>query len=182
MVTHGTAAVLWMTATPVVVWLARRIPIVRRGVAGRLAIHLALAATVALLHVAAWRGCLTRLLEPDTIPSWPNDYVTTLFVNVLTYFILFGVAHYERATRRLRERENLEATVRAALDEARLREATLRAQPEELCRTLEEIAEGVARDVSATERALVTLAERLRRTLDERRETTITRGEADARC
>jgi hypothetical protein len=168
LVTHFAGATLWALATPLVAWLARAIPLQRRGAGWRVSAHLALATVLALVHALAWRQLLDVLL-PGEVPTWPAAYVTTIFVSVLAYLILLGVAHYGQAMSWLHEREVTTAALRAQLAEARLHAATTRAQPRALVATLEQLADRVPDDVPGTEQALADLADSLRETLDGRR-------------
>ncbi len=166
-VTHLSGALLWAVATPLVLWLTGVVTLQRRGAAWRVALHLALSAAVAVVHALAWRVALDAMLHADA-PPWPAAYVTTLFISVLAYWIVLGVGHHGRVTAWLHERERLEVTLRAEIAESRLQAATVRAQPEVIVRTLDELAETVERDVAATERAITALADELRGTLDSR--------------
>jgi hypothetical protein len=164
-VTHFIGAALWAAATPLVAGVARVLPVQRRGLTWRLLAHAALCVVVTLAQALTWHRVLTLVLGKDA-PPWPAAYVTVMFVNVLAYFILIGITHYERTMQWLRDRENTAVALRARLEEARLQDATLRAQPEAVLQTLESLADRVTWDAAGTERALADLGDRLRRTLE----------------
>jgi two-component system sensor histidine kinase AlgZ len=162
-VTQFTGAVLWAVATPLLLWLSRRLALRGPHVAWRALLHAVLAPTIALGHALVW-----HLLLGSRSPSWPAAYETSIFFGILAYLIILGGSHYGRAMEWLQERETTAAALQAEIDEARLRATTVRAQPEDILRTLDALADDVAADPRRAERELAALADGLRRALDDR--------------
>ena len=148
---------LWALLTPAVVWLARRFPISGPRRWAHLTLHLVLGAATAVLKTIADREIFAML-------SGFRMYLllSTVSLQLTTYFAIVAATHGFEYYRRSREREHLEAR----LAEARLQLLSMQLQPHFLFNTLNTIAELVHDDPEAADRMISGLSDLLRRTLD----------------
>jgi Histidine kinase len=159
------SATLWIPLTLMLLWWVRRTPIERGRVARALAsLGAAVAAVIVLRAVAVW-------LFNDAVgwyrqlPAWPILLWTSVLNNLLTAWMIVGVAHAliyaERESRRRRQAVELEAR----LAQARLDALSAQLNPHFLFNALNSIAELVHGDPAAADRMLVGLGELLRQSL-----------------
>ena len=158
---YGTGVLVWAAITPVMLASARRNPLLGGRRWWRATLHVMLACTFALVHVAAW-----QLLVRSQRPLWASGYFETMLWTVMLYAVLLALSSYHEFAARRRERETATARLRAEIAEAELTSSSLRFDPENVLARLEVLADVVMRDVSTAERALTQLAHRLRETLD----------------
>ncbi|MDB4907114.1 MAG: histidine kinase internal region [Gemmatimonadetes bacterium] len=156
---HFSAAVLWMAVTPLMLLMGRVLPIARRALAARIAVHV-----VAALAIGALHGWLWHLALGTGGPAWPAGFRTTILFTMIAYVVILSTMHYVRLAEWLRERDTEDAALHAELSEAKLRATTLEL-PELLLAELDSLSRLVLRDPAASDRALADLGERLRRTL-----------------
>jgi two-component system LytT family sensor kinase len=165
-----TCAALWAAATPGVVWLARRFPVLGAGRARAIAVHVGagLAITVVqlalytLLQAFAWRnpsyfaspaGAFTRLLVWET------------HSNFLIYLVIAGITQALDVYRDKRERELVASRLEAQLAQAQLDALRMQLHPHFLFNTLNTISVLMQQDVEAANRMLVRLSGLLRAAL-----------------
>jgi hypothetical protein len=160
LITQFTGAVLWALLTPLVLWLARRLPLQGEHFGRRAALHLVLAPGISLGHALVW-----HLLLGVRSPSWPDAYETSIFFGVFAYLVIVGANHYGTAMEWLHERQTSAAALLAELEESRLRATTMRAQPATILQRLETLADEVVDDPRAAEGELARIADGLRRAL-----------------
>ena len=174
----------WALATPLVVALARRYPIVRGISVRTLAVHLA--AFAALSAVAeTWSAWLQVLFNPWGNRRWPtfiDTWSTTLIFQALTFFIAYALILTVTYLVDARESIARQITETARLNEelSRAQLATLRRQmePHFMYNTLNSIA-GLVRDQrgDAAVSMIVGLSEFLRRASEDSHRSQVTLAE-----
>ncbi len=164
-------ALIWAALTPLVVYLARRIPPRRRrGYLVALA-HLALAVLVAALQVSidTAQNVVRDAAAGDPI-SFSFLFVKllrhTMHLNVLLYLAIVGITWYVDYIRRTRERERQAAELRAQLSEARLDALRSQIQPHFLFNALHTVSALVEVDPAAARAVVQKLARLLRSSLN----------------
>ena len=158
---HAVSVGVWAALTPIVFAAARRFPLDPGRVRWSSAMHVPLACVVAIAHSAAFHQ-----LIGSKNPLWSPSYSYMMLWSLTVYALFVGLAHYQRLSDWLRERDVAATRLQADLAEATLVTSTSRSQPERILDTLEGLAETVVTDPLGTERALSSLAAQLRRSLD----------------
>ena len=148
---------LWALLTPLVVWLARRVPLSGERRWRNLAVHVAAGLALAAAKTLADREIFAMLTGFRTYLVY-----STVPLHFTIYFGIVAVAHGLEYYRRSREREQLEVR----LAETRLQLLSMQLQPHFLFTTLNTIAELVHEDAEAADRMIAGLSDLLRRTLD----------------
>jgi len=160
----------WALATPLVVALARRYPIVRGLSVRTLCVHLAAFAAISAV-AETWSAWLQVLFNPWGNRRWPtfiDTWSTTLIFQALTFFIAYALILTVTYLVDARESIARQTTETARLNEelSRAQLATLRSQmePHFMYNTLNSIA-GLVRDQrgDAAVSMIVGLSEFLRR-------------------
>jgi len=183
MITHGHSVPLlifynvlisegWLLATVVIVWLARRFPVVPpRSLA--ILVHFLAACVIAVIHGFYWLGLMLALRPYDRMTAEPSqlDVPDILFYRLplewLLYCMVLGAATAFEFYERYRERALQAAQLETSLADARLHALELQIQPHFLFNTLNAIS-GLVR-VKRNDEAITMLAglsELLRYTLD----------------
>lgn len=166
LVWQGGDWLIYAFLTPAVFWMARRFPLARGRMAGRIPVHL----VASLLLCAAWAG-LGQLLRWGLLGSHAptgHDLVSWFFTSlpfgVAVYFAVLGVEHAVRYFLEARERETQAARLAGQLAEARLGALRMQMQPHFLFNSLNAISVIVRdRDTPTALRMLEQLSEMLRR-------------------
>lgn len=155
---------MWIPATLVVVWLARRFPVVRQNGLRNLVLHFVAAPCVSLAGSVIYggiRGLVTWSVGPLD-EAWFSDMVSRIFLNnvtidsVIYMSILVGVHAFEYY-RKFREQELHASRLEAELAEAQLRALRLQLHPHFLFNTFHTIAMLVRQERG--EEAVNTIAE-----------------------
>jgi two-component system LytT family sensor kinase len=183
MITHGHSVPLlifyhvaisegWLLATVVIVWLARRFPVVPpRSLA--ILVHFLAACAIAVIHGFYWLGLMLALRPYDRMTAEPSqlNIPEILFYRLplewLLYCMVLGGAMAFEFYERYRERALQAAQLETSLADARLHALELQIQPHFLFNTLNAIS-GLVR-VKRNDEAITMLAglsELLRYTLD----------------
>jgi sensor histidine kinase YesM len=135
----------WATATPAIIWSARRFPLDRRG---RRLVHLAIHLTLAFGFILATNlvaPVLTRLILGQTFDVraaiWQGllDFLRVYHLALIVYAFIVGVGHYLPAREAHRAQELRAERLRASLAEARLRALQLQLEPHMLFNALNAI-------------------------------------------
>ncbi|MGA8806681.1 MAG: histidine kinase [Thermoanaerobaculia bacterium] len=162
----------WLVATAVIVWLARRFPVVPLRRLPILA-HFLAACVIAVLHSFYWLGLLIAIKPYDRMTAEPAQIpvASILFFRVplefLLYCMVLGGAMAFEFYERYRERALQAAQLETSLADARLHALELQIQPHFLFNTLNAISglvRGKRNDEAIT--MLAGLSELLRYTLD----------------
>jgi two-component system LytT family sensor kinase len=175
----------WVIATPLVIRLARRYPIIRLTTVPAAAVHLA-AFTVISLIAAAWCALLQMLFNPWDHPVPPGPFLhlwsksllyqglTFIFVYALILAITYVVDSRESAARQRTET----ARLNQELSSAQLAALRRQVEPHFMFNALNSIA-GLVRDQSndAAVRMIVGLSEFLRRASEDSHRSQVTLAE-----
>ncbi len=174
----------WALATPLVVRLARRYPIIRSTSARTLAVHLAAFALISAV-TETWSAWLQVLFNPWRNRQWPtfiDTWTTTLIFQVLTFVIAYAliltVTHLLDARERIARQITETARLNEELSRAQL--AALRGQmePHFVHNALNSIT-GLVRDQRTDEAVsmIVGLSEFLRRASEDSHRSQVTLAE-----
>jgi two-component system LytT family sensor kinase len=160
--TIATCAV-WALLTPLVIYIADRLPIRT----ARRARNLAWLIAVALL--VAWLCALLDASLPGLLKNQPlapryfrRTVVAVLHLHFLFFVVIVGVVNFVRARAEADERASREAQVNAELARAQLRRLRTDLQPHFLFNTLNAVAALVHTDARAAETTIAKLIELLR--------------------
>lgn len=175
----------WVIATPLVIRLARRHPMIRLRTVPAAAVHLA-AFTIISLIAAAWCALLQMLFNPWGHPQRPGPFLhlwsksllyqglTFIFVYALILAITYVVDSRENAARQRTET----ARLNQELSRAQLAALRRQVEPHFMFNALNSIA-GLVRDRSndAAVRMIVGLSEFLRRASEDSHRSQVTLAE-----
>lgn len=164
--TEMAKAALWIPFTLFLLWWVGRHPIERGSMLrsiGWLTLAVAGIIVARALCVAAinpWVGWHAQL------PSWPALLRTSFLSNLLTAWMIIGVAHAILFAQRERLRQQQHAELRSQLSQARFEALSARLDPHFLFNALHSISEVMHRDVAAADRMVVGLGGLLRQSID----------------
>ncbi|MBT2748755.1 MULTISPECIES: histidine kinase [unclassified Lysobacter] len=164
--TEMAKATLWIPFTMFLFWWVGRHPMERGSMLrsiGWLTVAVAGIVVMRALCVAAfnpWIGWHTQL------PSWSALLRTSFLSNVLTAWMIIGVAHALLFARRERLRQQQHAELHSQLSQARFEALAARLDPHFLFNALHSISEVMHRDVAAADRMVVGLGGLLRQSID----------------
>jgi len=156
---------LWAAMTPAIAWLARRYPIVSRRWGRALLVHVPASIVFAVLKlgVRVLLGHASPLLATMTLR---NLMLATLHMNVITYWVIAGLAHAVDYYRKFQERERRASQLEARLAQAQLEVLRMQLHPHFLFNTLHAISTLVRKDPDGAERTIAQLSDLLRLTLE----------------
>lgn len=143
--------------SPVVILVARRVPIVPKHVAQRVATQVGVGLGWALVATGAIQWFST-ILGVSTRAPW----MVELYISLLTYVALVGLTQGADYLRRRRDGEITALRLEARLATARLDLLRMQLNPQFLASALRDIAEVIHRDVARAERMVGELAEMVR--------------------
>ena len=162
----------WVPVTPLLVKLARRFPIRRRGSYKEIAIHLAISVVVALaVSVLAGLWFSTTAPFEDRVRPWSTwtfDLMlsTTLHLYFWCYWLIIAAVHFLDHERRLREQEVNTARLDALAAQSRMQMLANQLQPHFLFNALNGLSTLILReDTKAAQSMLESLADFLRASL-----------------
>lgn len=163
----STVAAMWIWAalTPVVFFVAERLPLRKPHLLRNLLVLLLFAVAIAALRspIDPWLSYGLGLAPPPAYPKADTLYV--MHLHVLFALVLIGVAEFMRMQREAAERRRAEARAHAALAQVRLRRLRADLHPHFLFNALNAVAALVHTDPAAAERTLDTLSELLRKSI-----------------
>jgi LytS/YehU family sensor histidine kinase len=156
---------LWAALTPVIAWLARRAPIVSPGLVRALLVHIpaSIAFAVVKLALRFVAGQAWPTLETGT---FRNMMLAQLHLNLVTYWVIAGLAQAVDYYRKYRDRELRASHLEAKLAQAQLDVLRMQLHPHFLFNTLHAISTLVRKDPDGAERTIAQLSDLLRMTLD----------------
>lgn len=164
--TEMAKAALWIPFTMFLLWWVGRHPIERGTMLrsfGWLTLAVAGIIVARALCVAAinpWVGWHAQL------PSWPALLRTSFLSNLLTAWMIIGVAHALLFAQRERLRQQQHAELHSQLSQARFEALSARLDPHFLFNALHSLSEVMHRDVAAADRMVVGLGGLLRQSID----------------
>lgn len=150
----------WAALTPLVVWLARRLPLDSRRWLRRAIVLAALGVPVAMLRIVI--GQILRSLSGVGGYAVPGNLVA----QYLIYWGIIGIAHVVAYYAAEGQRELRASRAEARLAETRLQLLKTQLHPHFLFNTLNTISELVHEDPPAADKMLTGLSQLLRETLD----------------
>ncbi len=164
--TEMAKAVLWIPFTMFLFWWVSRHPM-ERGTMLRSIGWL----TLAVAGIIVARALCVVALNPwigwhAQLPSWPALLRTSFLSNLLTAWMIIGVAHALLFARRERLRQQQHAELESQLSQARFEALSARLDPHFLFNALHSISEVMHRDVAAADRMVVGLGGLLRQSID----------------
>jgi len=163
-------AFLWLAATPLVLWLARRFPLERRQWVTSGLIHLGAGAVLSLLLLAlfvlitSWLGLVSD--SESLLSAFRGLLVNSFHSEFLTYWMVIGLSQGIDYYRKYRERELRTLQLEARLAHAQLDALKMQLHPHFLFNTLNSISVLMSEDVVAARRMLTRLSELLRTSLE----------------
>jgi two-component system LytT family sensor kinase len=156
---------LWAALTPAIAWLARRAPIVSGGWRRALLVHVPASIAFALLKLEL-RVLIGHLWAPLATTTLRNLMMAQLHLNLVTYWVIAGLAHAVDYYRKYQEREVRASHLEASLARAQLEVLRMQLHPHFLFNTLNAISTLVRKDPDAAERTIAQLSDLLRMTLE----------------
>jgi two-component system LytT family sensor kinase len=165
---------VWLVATPWVVWLGRIAPPLRWKSPRIWPIHIAAMIVITLIF-SAWIAFLEISLSPfgtsepppAFAPLWLEFFVSRLYITLLIYVAILAISHTLDARERLASQETTAATLSAELAKAQLDALRRQLEPHFIFNTLNAIAGALRQRNNATALTMVVgLGDLLRRVLD----------------
>jgi signal transduction histidine kinase len=152
---------LWALVTPVIVWLARRFRLDRRGWLGSLAVHIPASVVCTVAKQIA------DTLAASTITGVARGPFSFITINMafLTYWVIVGARYAAEHYQQYRERELQAARLETALARSELQSLRMQLHPHFLFNTLNAIAALMREDVEAADIMMARLGDLLRVTL-----------------
>jgi two-component system LytT family sensor kinase len=161
---------LWFASTPLILWLARRFPIDRQRWLASACVHLLAGVLLSLFMLGVFTVIASQFGLNDLRQSWMQRFrgqlVASFYAEVLTYWIVIGLAHGVDYYRKYRERELRASQLETRLAQAQLDALRMQLHPHFLFNTLNSISVLMSEDVAAARRMLTRLSELLRASLD----------------
>ncbi|MEM1115929.1 MAG: histidine kinase [Bacteroidota bacterium] len=169
---------LWALLTPVVFWVAQRVPLERRTWVRHTAGLLALGVVVAVVVESVTRGVLRPVLTgpppPDRVWTLEATFARLRFMDEWVVYLAVVAAGYARAALFQAQEKRLEAErlladrsrLMAQLTEARLSALRMQLNPHFLFNTLNAVSALVERDPAGVRTMIARLSSLLRRVLD----------------
>jgi two-component system, LytTR family, sensor kinase len=158
-----TTSMIWAALTPLMLLMARLVPLVRRQMALRIGAHVMAAVAIGAIHF--W---ITGLLYSTGGAPDVGEMIAEISWGVIAYAIILAIAHNGRIQAWLQERDLADSRMRVDIAEAELEAALSRTGPRQLLDRLEAIAQSIQQDAAAAERMLARLGDELRAALESR--------------
>ncbi|WP_158549325.1 sensor histidine kinase [Lysobacter silvisoli] len=164
--TEMAKAALWIPFTLLLFWCVQRHPIERGSMLRSLGWL-----SLAVLGIIAARALCTAAFNPwvgwyTQLPGWPALLRSSFLGNLLTAWMIVGVAHALLFAQRDRLRQQQQAELQSQLSQARFEALAARLDPHFLFNALHSISEVMHRDVGAADRMVVGLGGLLRQSID----------------
>lgn len=164
--TEMAKAALWIPFTLFLLWWVGRHPMERSGMLRSIGWL-----TLAVAGIIVARAVCVAALNPwigwyPQLPSWSALLRTSFLSNLLTAWMIIGVAHALLFAQRERLRQKQHAELHSQLSQARFEALSARLDPHFLFNALHSISEVMHRDVAAADRMVVGLGGLLRQSID----------------
>jgi LytS/YehU family sensor histidine kinase len=172
--TTAAAWLIWAVATPLMLLLSRRFPLVRPGGWKNLPLHLAAALAISMVRIA-WSAALEWAINPlDQLPrpSYQTEFLTMVYMQFHTGLIIYGatvaVDNIIDSIRRLARREAEAARLASELSRVQLEALRRQLEPHFLFNTLNGISGLVRENRNDAAVAMIAgLSDLLRRVLED---------------
>lgn len=174
----------WALATPAVIGLARRYPLVRGATVRAIVVHLAAFALISAI-VETWSASLQVLFNPwanrrwpTFVDTWTTSLVFQLFTFAIAYALILTVTYLVDARDRIARQMTEAARLNEELSKAQLTALRRQLEPHFMYNTLNTIA-GLVRDErnQAAVNMIVGLSEFLRRATEDSHRAQVTLAE-----
>lgn len=158
-------AYIWLSATPLVLYLAHRFPLERQVWVKNFLVHLGISCVLAIfllgiyVVIASWAGLIVN--EPIT-QALRNQIVASFHAEILTYWAVIGLSHALDYYLKYREREVRASQLEAQLARAQLDALKTQLHPHFLFNTLNTISVLMQEDVRLANHLLLRLSDLLR--------------------
>lgn len=173
LITSGFDIYLWAAMTPGIFWLSRRFPLDGASWRRSLPVHLAAGLGVAVFGVLV-NFPVHRWVFPEDTEPLGVSLVPGLHFQFQWYATMVAFGHVLAYHRQARERELRASRLEAELARAQIQALKLQIQPHFLFNALTAISELVYEDARLADRALMRLADLLRRVVDHAGDTEVT--------
>jgi two-component system LytT family sensor kinase len=157
------ASLVWATLTPIIIFIAERLPIQKPHRMRNAALLLPIVPLLAAVR-AVVGGATLQLSEGDT-PTVAFALLSTrirFHQNVFLTLVIVGVTNFVLARRSARARERAAFALQSAVTDAEIQRLRVTIQPRYIFSALEEIAARVRTQPAVADRILVELSELLR--------------------
>jgi two-component system LytT family sensor kinase len=170
--TTAAAWLIWVAATPVIMSLSRRYPLVRAGNWRNLPVHLVAALGISVVRIA-WSAGLEWAINPlaeHPRPSYRGMFLTMVYMQFHTGFIIYGatvaIDNIVDSIQRLARGEAEAVRLAGELSKAQLDALRRQLEPHFLFNTLSAIS-GLVRENEAAVEMIAGLSDLLRRVLED---------------
>jgi signal transduction histidine kinase len=159
---------LWALETVVVFSLARHVPLERRHLLLRIAVHIVAALVISAARIAYQFELMGPPPGPPLGPprSFSSFFWNNTHTNLLNYALFLGIAHAVMYYERFREGERNAERLAAGLTEARLQALKMQLQPHFLFNTLNAISALIPAEAQPARRMVSRLGDLLRIALE----------------
>jgi two-component system LytT family sensor kinase len=169
--TTAAAWLIWVVATPVILALSRRFPLVGNGNWRNLPVHLVAALGISVVRIA-WSAALEWAINPvdDPHPSYRGMFLTMVYMQFHTGLIIYGatvaIDNIVVSVQRLARGEAEAVRLAGELSKAQLDALRRQLEPHFLFNTLGAIS-GLVRENEAAVEMIAGLSDLLRRVLED---------------
>jgi two-component system, LytTR family, sensor kinase len=169
--TTAAAWLIWVVATPVILALSRRFPLVGRGNWRNLPVHVIAALGISVVRIA-WSAALEWAINPlaDPHPSYRGMFLTMVYMQFHTGLIIYGatvaIDNIVDSVERLARGEAEAVRLAGELSKAQLDALRRQLEPHFLFNTLGTIS-GLVRENEAAVEMIAELSDLLRRVLED---------------
>ncbi len=167
--------VIWLATVPLIVWLARKLPLARDNLVSRVPIHLVLSIAVStgvmalLFYSDGWLNWSGWLGAPRDLLSAPRyRYGVSFHTGVMIYWAVVSITQATEFYGLFRQRDAAALRFQADLTRARLQALKMQLDPHFLFNTLNSISVLMRRDPDGADRMLTHLSSLLRMTFESR--------------
>jgi len=156
---------LWAALTPAIAWLAHRWPIGSGHWGRALLVHVPASIAFAVVKLGL-RAAIGHLARPLATMGLTTLLLAQFHLNLVTYWVIVGLAHAIDYYRKYRERELRASQLEARLARSQLDVLRMQLHPHFLFNTLHAISTLVRKDPDGAERTIAQLSDLLRLTLE----------------
>jgi two-component system LytT family sensor kinase len=155
----------WALFTPVIVWLSRRVPLMRGRRLRALLIHVVVSAVVALAAVGV-KTLVASFVWTDEPQRFERHFIIFFHWMVMFYWLILSMAQVLEYHRRWQGNQLRSSKLETELARAELKALKMQIEPHFLYNTLHTISEMVHAEPAAAERMIARLGQLLRHTTE----------------